>query len=241
MTYNSAVNRAYEMTAEEDRLKNIDAMGEQVGSIYSLLWQELAWLYLTWAEYVALFGTKESRVTLLNGAAPAFTRIVQDSLWEGIILHIARLTDPPKSMGKSNLSVRAFEEALTDDVLKVRVGSSVKEALDASDFCRDWRNRHLAHRDMHLALRTGGEPLKPASRLKVREALGALADVLNVLSRYYFNSTTFFDLDVRVGGGSGGAMSLLYYIDMGVEAERVREERLKSGNFDPNDYRPRDL
>ncbi|OYY51379.1 MAG: hypothetical protein B7Y54_10510 [Polaromonas sp. 35-63-240] len=101
---------AQEMTADESRLRNIAAMGEHAGSIYSQLWQELARLYRTWAEYVALFGTKESRVALLNEAAPAFTRIVQDFLWEGVILHIARLTDPPKSMGKPNLSVRALEE-----------------------------------------------------------------------------------------------------------------------------------
>lgn len=229
------------MTSEEAYQRNIDAMGQNVGSIYSQLWQELVWLYRTWAEYVTLFGTKESRVMLLNSAAPAFTRIVQDSLWDGIILHIARLTDPPKSMGKRNLSVRALEEAVADNALKVKVSSAVEKALDASDFCRAWRNRHLAHRDLHLALRTGGEPLKPASRLKVKEALGALSDVLNVLSRHYFDSTTLFDVDVRIGGGPGGAMSLLYYIDMGVEAERLRQGRLESGNFDPTDYRPRDL
>lgn len=69
---------AHEMTADESRLRNIAAMGDHAGAIYSQLWQELAWLNRAWAEYVALFGTKESRVVLLNEAAPAFTRIVQD-------------------------------------------------------------------------------------------------------------------------------------------------------------------
>ena len=112
-----------ELTADQVRLRNLQAMGEEVGSIYSQLWQELAWLYREWAEYVALFGTKESRVELLNEAAPAFTRIVQDSLWEGVILHIARLTDPPKSVGKRNLSIRALEEAVTDSEVKATVES----------------------------------------------------------------------------------------------------------------------
>lgn len=230
-----------ELTADEARSRNAGAMGEKLGDIYSQLWQELAWLYRTWAEYVALFGTKESRVELLNGAAPAFTRMVQDALWEGVILHIARLTDPPKSMGKLNLSIRAFEEAVTDADVKSRVSAAVAEALTASDFCRDWRNRHLAHRDLNLALRRGAEPLKAATRLKVKEALESLSAVLNVVSRKYLDSTTFFDLDLRVGGGPGGAMSLLYYVDMGLDAERRARERLESGNFDPNDYRPKDL
>ncbi len=216
-------------------------MGEPVGSIYSQLWQELAWLYRTWAEFVALFGTKESRVTLLNEAAPAFTRIVQDALWEGVILHIARLTDPPKSMGKTNLSVCALEDAISDPELKAKVSSSVKDALLASEFCRDWRNRHLAHRDLDLALKRGAKPLETASRLKVKEALDGLSNVLNALSQHYFDSSTMFDLDLRIGGGSGGAMSLLHIIDVGVQAEKSQKERRRSGHFDPNDYRPRDL
>lgn len=230
-----------ELTADEARLKNIAAMGDELGSIYSQLWQELAWLYRAWAEYVSLFGTKESRVTLLNRASPALTRIVQDSLWDGVILHVARLTDPAKSAGKPNLSVRALEDAVKDPDFKPIVSAAVSAALRASDFCRDWRNRHLAHLDLDLALKRGAEPLKPASRLKVNEALDGLSAVLNVLSRKYFDSTTIFDIELRVGGGPGGAMSLLYCIDMGLEADRRRQERLKSGHFDACDYRPRDL
>lgn len=229
------------MTADESRLRNIGAMGENVGAIYSQLWQELAWLYRIWAEYVALFGMKESRVTLLNDAAPAFTRIVQDSLWEGVILHIARLTDPPKSMGKPNLSIRTLEDAVMDPVLRAKISAAIIQVQLASEFCRDWRNRHLAHRDLDLALKRGAEPLEPASRVKVNQALSGLSDVLNVLTRHYFDSTTIFDFDVRVGGGPGGAMSLLYFIDMGMEMERTRKEHLRSGNFDPTDYRPMDL
>jgi hypothetical protein len=232
---------SHDMTADEARLKNIAAMGDQLGAIYSELWQELAWLYRTWAEYVALFGTKESRVALLNEAAPAVTRIVQDSLWEGIILHVARLTDPVKSAGKPNLSICALEDAATDSLLKGKLSPPVQAALSAADFCRDWRNRHLAHRNLDLSLKRGAEPLKPASRAKVNEALNGLSAVLNVVAHHYFRSTTLFDLELRVGGGPGGAMSLLYVIHAGLEAERRKREKLESGEFDPNDFRPRDL
>jgi hypothetical protein len=230
-----------ELTADQVHIRNVAIMGEELGSIYSQLWQELAWLYRTWAEYAALFGTRESRVDLLNEAAPAFARIVQDSLWQCVILHIARLTDPPKSVGKRNLSVRALEEAVEDSELKVRVSQAVAEALAASEFCRDWRNRHLAHRDLDLALKRGAEPLQAASLLKVKEALASLSNVLNVVSLKYLECTTSFDIDLRVGGGPGGAISLLYYIDMGVEAEGRRRKKLGSGDLDANDYCPRDL
>ncbi len=229
------------MTADEARLRNVEVMGDQLGSIYSQLWQELAWLYRSWAEYVVLFGTRESRVTLLNEAAPAFTRIMQDSLWEGVLLHVARLTDPAKSVGKLNLSICALEVAATDLSLKNKLSPCVQAALLAADFCRDWRNRHLAHRDLNLALKRGAEPLKPASRTKVNEALSSLSAVLNVVSRHYFDSTTVFDIDLRVGGGPGGAMSLLYVVDAGLEAEKTKRERLENGEYDLQDFHPREL
>lgn len=151
------------------------------------------------------------------------------------------MTDPVKTAGKANLSVRALEAAVTDAGLKAKVTAAVKQALLASEFCRDRRNRRLAHRDLALALATGAEPLKPASRLMVKEALSALSEVLNVLTWHYFDSTTIFDLDLRVGRWPGGAMQLLHFVDMGMEADRTRNERRRSENFDPNDYRPRDL
>lgn len=229
------------LRADESRQKNVAAMGDPAGLIYSELWQELAWLYRVWAEYVALFGTKESRVDLLNAAAPAFTRIVQDAVWEGVLLNIARLTDPPRSVGKDNLSIRSLEGAITDPALKARIGASVAIALAAADFCRDWRNRHIAHRDLALSLRKGGQPLEDATRVKVKTALAAIADVLNIVCRHYFDSTTLFHLDVEVGGGPGGAMSLLHLVDAGLRAEEAARQRLERGNFDVADYEPRDL
>lgn len=130
---------------------------------------------------------------------------------------------------------------MTDSELKGQVSEAVAAALTASEFCRDWRNRHLAHRDLNLALKRGAEPLKAASRQTVNEALTTLSTVLNVVSLKCIGSTTYFDIDLRVGGGPGGAMALLYYVDMGLEAERQRREKRQNGAFDPTDYRPRGL
>jgi hypothetical protein len=81
------------------------------------------------------------------------------------------------------------------------------------------------------------EPLKPASRQKVREALNALSDVLNAVASHYLKSTTFFD----AGTEHGGALSLLYVLDDGLNAERSRRKRLESDNCDPDGYKPREL
>ncbi len=87
-------------TAEESKADHVAAMGVELGEFYSALWHELAWIHSKWAEYVTLFGTTSTRVELLNQAAPRFFRTIQDSLWEDVLLHIARLTDSPRSAGK---------------------------------------------------------------------------------------------------------------------------------------------
>ncbi|MES2024125.1 MAG: hypothetical protein V4448_01080 [Pseudomonadota bacterium] len=225
------------LTADQAKFENIRVMGEELGSVYDALWQQMAWLHRKWSEYVVLFGTKKSRVDLLNETAPVFTRIVQDALWEDVLLHIARLTDPPKSAGKHNLTIQYLAQIVTHADTKVTVEILTKETLLATEFCRDWRNRHIAHRDLHLALKREAEPLKSASREKVNDALKALAAVMNAVAMHYRSSTTFFDFDVA----AGGAMSLLYALDDGLNVERSRNERQRNGHFDPNEYRPYDL
>lgn len=134
-------------TADEVKRHHIEVMGDDLGSLYHALWNELAWLYSKWGEYVELFGTKPSRIDLVNKAAGHFFRIVQDSLWEDALLHIARLTDPPKSVGKENLTIRQLPQLIVKEPLKKNVSALVDVAVEKAEFCRDWRNRHidLAH------------------------------------------------------------------------------------------------
>jgi len=224
-------------TAEEVKQHHIEVMGRDLGTLYHALWNELAWLYWKWGEYVELFGTKPSRIDLINRAAGYFFRIVQDSLWDDSLLHISRLTDPPKSVGKKNLTICRLPLLIDDHTLKEKVSKLVDVAVKKSDFCRDWRHRCIAHKDLDLALGAGAEPLKPASRAKIKESLNSIADVLNELSLHYMKSETMFEgIDT-----SGGVVSLLYVLDNGLHAEDERKERIKAGTYRSEDYRARDL
>jgi AbiU2 len=224
-------------TADEARADALRAMGQELGDLYSALWQEVAWLHAKWEEHVVLFGTKESRVELLNRASPQFARIVQDTTWEDVLLHIARLTDPPKSAGKENLTIQSLAPLVSDPVTRTKVTELVDAANVATEFCRDWRNRHLAHRDLRLALNRGAQSLKEASRLGVRTALRSIVDALNAISARYLDSTSMFE----VGPGPGGALNLLHVIDDGLITAEERQSRLTSGCFEPRDLAHRDL
>jgi hypothetical protein len=191
-------------------------------------------LHFDWLEYTELFGTKPERIVLLNEVAPQFFRLLQDRLWEMTLLHLARLTDPQKSMGKddkTNLSIKALPDLITDAKLKEQVAKLVDEAVKSTEFARDWRNRLIGHRDLKLALQQPTTPLVEASREDVKKALKAIAAVLNALAAHYSGSATAFDF----GGPLGGAISLLHVLGMGSRAHRARSERLTAGKPTPED------
>jgi hypothetical protein len=212
-------------------------MGEALGRLHHALSNELAWLYLKWGEYVELFGTKPSRIDLVNRAAGGFFRVVQDGLWEDALLHITRLTDAPRSAGRTNLTIRALPPLITRAEILPVVERMIETAIARAEFARDWRNRHIAHRDLALALADGAEPLKPASRAAVKDALASISQVLNAVSKPYLGETTAYEMTEALHG----AGNLLYVLDDGLKAEEARRERLKAGNYSPDDYAPRDL
>jgi hypothetical protein len=214
-------------TAEQARGDNIAAMGRDVGEAYSALWQEVAWIHKKWNQYVALFGASSDRIDLLNRAAPSLFRTVQDTLWDDVLLHLARLTDSPRSMGRSNLSLRHFEEVVANEPIASTVRSLADAAHNASTFARDWRNRRLAHRDLELALGQPVQPLAPASRADIKSAMSALTALLDAVSQYYLGSTNMFDF----GPDRADALALLYIIRDGLEFEAQRKKLINRGDL----------
>lgn len=217
-------------TAEEAKADNITKMGEELGEIYSALWQDVTVLHFDWHEYVELFGTKLARIDMMNAAAPHFFRLVQDRLWETTLLHLARLTDPAASPGKgggrTNLTINALPNLIDNAALKDRTTKRVDKAVKLAEFARDWRNRHIAHRDLKLAIEQETTSLANASREDVKKALSAIADVLNGVAAHYTDSETAFE---HVAGPLGGAASLLYVLGMGARAKEERGKRLLAG------------
>ncbi len=154
-------------TPGEAKATNIAEMGEPLGELYSALWQAIATVHIYWKEYVELFGSKPERIDLLNRAAPAFFHMLQEELWELSLLGISRLTDPPKTgrAGRQNLTIQALPALISDAALKAQVTQLVADAVMETAFCRDWRNRRIAHNDLLLALQQPSPAITPILRL----------------------------------------------------------------------------
>jgi hypothetical protein len=212
-----------EYTADEVKQQCLQAMGGELGNLFYHLYNEHAWLCWKWGDYVVLFASRPERVDLLNMAAPAFFKLVQDSLWEAILLHICRLTDPPEIRNKKNLTLQHLPRLVTPTI-QPEIARLVNAALKASSFARDWRNRHIAHRDLRLVLQETTLPLAPASREGVRMALVAITAVLNCIDHHYRSTTVAYDMIASLGN----AETLLHVLREGFEAKTARAERRKS-------------
>src|ERR1700691_2800239 len=163
-----------QQTDAEVLVSQVAAMGPEIGNLYHAISREVDSLHWRWGEYRGLFGEKPKRIDLMNQSAPFFFRVVHDALFVGTLLGIARLVGPPYSFGKPNLTIRRFEALIADDSLKAEVAALVERARAEANFAMDWRNRQIAHRDLHLALNVSPNPLPTATKEKVDSALSAL-------------------------------------------------------------------
>lgn len=96
---------------------------------------------------------------------------------------------------------------------------------------------HIAHSDLDLSLERAATPLKDASRLKVKEALKAIAAVMNAIDFHYLHSETAYEL----GGPLTGAVPLLYALDRSSKVQQERAKRLRRGEFREEDLDRDDL
>lgn len=211
--------------------EHIACFGPSLGPVYSALSADLVHLYSKWLEYRALFGESPGRVELVNSIAPSFFRMVQDILWNDVLLHVARLTDPPQRGAFENLTLLCLDSHLDDENLRTRIRDLNERALSRAAFARDYRNKRLAHNDLSHALERA-EPLTLGSRQDVEEVLAAFSEVLNALNSHFAGATMAYR---EVIGDVGGAHSLLYALADARQTEDERRRRIESGDFRPED------
>jgi hypothetical protein len=161
----------------------VEKMGTELGPLFQAASSELSWMHWRWKQFRILFGDKPARLDLLNQAAPFFFHTIHESLLELTLLGIARLVGPPKSVGKANLSFQAIPP-LCDTKIRDEVNALVDKAKNAGGFAVDWRNRHIAHRDLDLSLGKSTQ-LETATREKIEDSLLALRNVLNCIEVEY--------------------------------------------------------
>lgn len=221
---------------EEAKSDYIKQMGQELGIQFYRLWEEFLWLDMKWGEYDAMYGAGSNRIDLLNEAAPTFFWMVEKVFWEDMLLHISRLTDPPSSNGKNgkkNLTIKNLPELVSDPAIKEAVNDLVGVAENKTKFCRDWRDRYIAHRDLDLAINVEpARPLESANRQNVFDALIAIRNVLMELEGRYMAPDSVF-LGIQ---SFHGATDLLQVVYFGIKEQAEANKRIRVGQATEEDY-----
>jgi hypothetical protein len=223
-------------TDEEILREYVGKMGRELGELFHAISNELTTINWRWNQYRILFGEKPSRLDLLNESAPFFFQVVQNALMEDTLLGIARLVGPIKSVGRSNVSIGHLPPLISDHKQKNETEHLVENAKSLGKFAVDWRHRYIAHQDLELALGRSATPLAEVTRERIEKALSALSKVLNYVAVAFGSSETAYSAGVALGD----AQELLYVIRDGLTHRSASEERLRRGEPNSDDLKPRE-
>jgi len=219
------------LSADEVKEKHLKVFGPDLGPLYHALENEVTWLHAKWQEYRKLYAKSEQRVNLLNDSAAFFFRVVHEVLWDNILLHIARLTDPPTQGKFENSTLLCLPETVSDRGLADELRRLVQTALGRSQFAREWRNKRLAHQDLALAIDNKVEPLPSVSRQHVEDALDSFRMIMNKLHAFYLEEEVLFESVIT----RLNADTLIYNLAIAAQAKENRIKRMQQGRSLPED------
>lgn len=169
-------------------------MGDPLGVVFSRLHVKLVELHIVWQQYRQLFGEGEETVNLLNRTAGLFFKIVQDDLWDSVLLGICRMTDPAVTRDKkTNLTIWSLPDLVDDPGLQSNLALLCEEARKEAGLAREHRHKRIAHQDFGYAHDRAAHPISGISRENVEHMLKALRAVLNRMNGHYKDSECLYE------------------------------------------------
>ncbi len=160
-----------------------EQFGKEFGSVYYKLFNVWAYVFVKTKEFRLLFSNR-GNVDLINVVGGRFFGSIQDVLFNDILLQLTRITDKVELGRNKNLSIRMLPGFLNDCEMKKKVSELVEEAVEATEFARNWRNKRIAHMDHDFHMDSESNPLEPASLERVQNALDAIHTVLNTVTSH---------------------------------------------------------
>lgn len=169
-----------------------------VAQAFEVLKNELVWLHHRWATYNQLYGKDERRIELLNHVAPGFFFVVQESVYDAVVLSVCRMCDPPETgrapKAQANMTLRRLLQevvAAGDAVLAASLETKWAEIRSALPQLVEYRHKHVGHLDFDVAVKKAS--LAGPSREQVNVVLTLIGEFLNQVCRSYGDTTWLFD------------------------------------------------
>jgi hypothetical protein len=189
---------------------------------------EVMWLHARWNNYCQLFEGDPQQLSILDSTAPACFRIIHHCMKTDIYLSLARLTDPPSSSGRANLSLKTLMIILTEaghPNTAIQCQEHMAALATACKPIRTRRNRRLAHSDLKTLLNLDDQPFPLIPPSIVNQALLHIREILNIIEGSFRDSETAYQAVAL----RGEAKALLVFLRKGLDAsEQERSDLLGS-------------
>lgn len=149
-----------------------------------------------WRHYEILFEEGELRRTLLHRIAPVLFGDLNQLFIEQLVLQICRLTDPPVTMGRTNLTIdyvireADFSGAPGDQARIKKLRDSIHQFRSK---IVPARNRLIGHLDRDDVM--AGQPLGPASEAEWKQFWDDLEQFLHLVHTRYVDPGGHFMLN----------------------------------------------
>lgn len=153
-------------------------------------------MHVRWLTYRELFGESQKRIDLLNECAGPFFVIVHNALLADVQLALCKLSDPPASCGRSNLSLTKMQQHVEQGGNKAVAAKCRRLLVKIQRLAKTFRYRRhkiLAHLDLATALGTTKQRLPKISRKAIEETLLAIRSYLNAIEMHYDNAETAYE------------------------------------------------
>lgn len=185
----------------DPNVKFVESMGQELGVTFYQLHTRLIELHIVWQQYRQLFAGPADTIELLNRTACLFFKIVQDELWDSVLLGISRMTDPAKMKHNKNLTINALPPLIANNLqLRLKVEKLCQHAIQVSSFAREHRNKRIAHQDHECYANRKTSELSGISRKLIESMLKALRDTLNCIDGELRDTTVLYEQFVDESG-----------------------------------------
>lgn len=176
--------------------------------------EQCIWLQTCYDTHSTIFDTGRETLNLLEKTAPAFFQDLQTILIEYFRIQVCKLTDPAKTHGRDNLTVKYLNVKLTqENLLTTEIRSCAEEIIKYGDLISQSRNRIACHSDKETIL--ANVPIGEHTQGDIDRFFENLHRYVDSVSRALGVSP----LDSGSTSGPGDALDLLRYLKSGWGAE----------------------
>jgi AbiU2 len=152
--------------------------------------------------FQTLYAEEWGNVDLLNDIAPGTFWVLQNALFDSIVMRVARLTDQPKMKKGKNLTLASLIEAVGKDgdtTMAQQLREEYAKVDERVKPIKELRHKVTAHTDLSTRRRVA--PMPTVRMEELCRAVKSLGEFLNIFDHGVNGSLTDYTLSIMDGEG----------------------------------------